>query len=847
MKKITLRIMAMLFALVMMFSFASTALAVSVELESTEYYTLSYDSDSATPAIKIAVDAEKLGGFLSNHTLNKAELAKFLPAAFAGVLSGNGEITFDDVLTLMPDVITDVLKSNANVTSGALSAFAEELAKFIPASIVEQFGISEQEYIADPAKFTPDYLKSTMKKIFKRIVLGEAETVDVTVSCNGADYSKTVFVSDDVAWTVNFNDMIALAVYSVPTVDTLASVSDGQILWAMDVTIKYFSVDTPVTVHFEIVLDGDTTDVNQYAEKLSYLVYYNTLGDSSLRVDIADGSQNSPVSFKDILDTLLTTDALTADEKVAYLSIFSKKGTELMDALAALNFEDVADSWIKPEYVPYLVELRDKAISFFNRLMVAAPGYYAEVSLADIYDVNRGAFIFNDTLEIETEKVLDDVFAKLGIDSEDFYRYMSYDKSLSFTLSATLAMADVYRVRYYAVDGSLLYTAFLPAGADLTLLHENVPEIIGKDVEGWKNENADVVNVMPEKDIDLFAAKAKRVYTATFVADGEIVAKVTFTEGDTKLTNVPRVPQKEGYYAKWEQYTLSDRDLVIEAIYTATTYTVRFDANGGEGIMAIQILVYDDMEYLNANTYTREGYAFAGWNTKADGTGYTYVDKALVRNLTNLNGIVLYAMWEKTMPDTHTVTFVADGKVVETVHFDEGDTELSRVPAVPAKPGYTGVWEEYTLGTNDITVNAKYTANSYIISFDANGGEGTMVAQSMTYDVLATLNQNIFTRDGYVFLGWNTKANGTGISYADGSGVQNVAESGTVVLYAQWKEVVEESTTDTTETTPTETTAVPEPPVDDSGFPWVAVIIGVASFAAVGGVVAYLLSKKKVG
>lgn len=62
----------------------------------------------------------------------------------------------------------------------------------------------------------------------------------------------------------------------------------------------------------------------------------------------------------------------------------------------------------------------------------------------------------------------------------------------------------------------------------------------------------------------------------------------------------------------------------------------------------------------------------------------------------------------KLVKDTYTATFVADGKVVSTVDFSKGATEISE-PTVPAKDRYIGEWEDYTLADSDITVNAVYT------------------------------------------------------------------------------------------------------------------------------------------
>ena len=55
-------------------------------------------------------------------------------------------------------------------------------------------------------------------------------------------------------------------------------------------------------------------------------------------------------------------------------------------------------------------------------------------------------------------------------------------------------------------------------------------------------------------------------YTATFVADGNEVAKITFLEGDKELINVPAVPEKEGFWGDWSAYTLGNGDITVEAV-----------------------------------------------------------------------------------------------------------------------------------------------------------------------------------------------------------------------------------------------------------------------------------------
>lgn len=71
---------------------------------------------------------------------------------------------------------------------------------------------------------------------------------------------------------------------------------------------------------------------------------------------------------------------------------------------------------------------------------------------------------------------------------------------------------------------------------------------------------------------------------------------------------------------------------------------------------------------------------------------------------------------------------------------------------------------------------------AYTVTFDANGGTGTMVSQSV--NGAAALNANTFTRSGYTFIGWNTAVNGSGTSYAN---TANITPAADLTLYAQWK------------------------------------------------------------
>ena len=85
------------------------------------------------------------------------------------------------------------------------------------------------------------------------------------------------------------------------------------------------------------------------------------------------------------------------------------------------------------------------------------------------------------------------------------------------------------------------------------------------------------------------------------------------------------------------------------------------------------------------------------------------------------------------------------------------------------------------------TIRANWTANSYTISYNANGGSGTTSATVATYDSEVQIAQNGFTRTRYIFDGWATEMNGD-VVYVPGETVCNLTavNGGVVTLYAVW-------------------------------------------------------------
>ena len=91
-----------------------------------------------------------------------------------------------------------------------------------------------------------------------------------------------------------------------------------------------------------------------------------------------------------------------------------------------------------------------------------------------------------------------------------------------------------------------------------------------------------------------------------------------------------------------------------------------------------------------------------------------------------------------------------------------------------------------TIPSRDVAYEATYTPNTYTVKFNANGGSGTMLVESFTYDTAKALTANAFTRNGWTFLGWAESADATTAKYTNGQSVKNLAASGTKNLYAVW-------------------------------------------------------------
>ena len=127
----------------------------------------------------------------------------------------------------------------------------------------------------------------------------------------------------------------------------------------------------------------------------------------------------------------------------------------------------------------------------------------------------------------------------------------------------------------------------------------------------------------------------------------------------------------------------------------------------------------------------------------------------------------------------------ADGNTFTnlTTHNYNGDSGLAWSWTMNIPAGGTVV------RTATIAAGVQLTTNT--VSFDANGGTGTMEAHSFVNGVAEYLPENTFTRDGYNFLGWSTSADATVPTYTDHGQITVVED---MTLYAVWESRVPDFT-----------------------------------------------------
>ena len=318
---------------------------------------------------------------------------------------------------------------------------------------------------------------------------------------------------------------------------------------------------------------------------------------------------------------------------------------------------------------------------------------------------------------------------------------------------------------------------------------------------------------MPEKEVSAKATFDPISYTVEFAKGADDVtgtmAAQTFAYDEAKALAANAFARTGYVFAGWkgnDDKTYTDAQQVSNLAATdgakvtltaqwkkALKVTFTKNATDATGSMSEQAVVSGEKTALTANAFARTGYVFGSWNTKADGTGTSYDDKAEV---TLDADTTLYAQWKQL----HTITFdknAADATGTMAAQSVVSGEAAPLTANAYARAGYTfegwntladGSGTVYTNQASiavaaDTTLYAQWKLITHTVTFDAHGGSGTMEAQVAAAGSKATLAENTFERKGYSFVGWNTAADGKGTAYADKAEYSFDADG---TLFAQW-------------------------------------------------------------
>jgi len=401
----------------------------------------------------------------------------------------------------------------------------------------------------------------------------------------------------------------------------------------------------------------------------------------------------------------------------------------------------------------------------------------------------------------------------------------------------TLAQYTVHFDGNGATGGSVPSDAVKDAGSSYSLPGVGTLTNTGYTFGGWLEGStsgtlrASGYSHTVNADITFYAKWTIQSYDVTFNMHdhGSAVAKQTI-EYNGLVTEPSPAPsdadwkfggwyKEAGYSNLWNFATDHvTAATTLHAKWTAKTYTnyrttcsetydiVLHDNNGGSHNGSAKVAA-NGKQLTSIVAPKRDGYSVEGYYKEAetstqiatasgalqsDKTGYTDATGAWTKG----DGATLYAKWIAT---NYTITYDGlEGASNSNPTSYNIATPTITLVAPGSREGYT--FAGWTCGgspitqiavgsTGDKTITATWTANTYTVRFNANGGSGSMSNQNFTYGVAQNLTSNGFTApDDKSFGGWTTNSDGTGDFYTNGQSVSNLTSvnGATVDLYAKW-------------------------------------------------------------
>lgn len=342
-----------------------------------------------------------------------------------------------------------------------------------------------------------------------------------------------------------------------------------------------------------------------------------------------------------------------------------------------------------------------------------------------------------------------------------------------------------------SVDAPSSYTKYSMGYHDFTINKTTAKQSISCYAK--ITSNSSYVSGTKSSSAASISVSAKPSYTVTYNANSGTGAPASQTKWyGTNLTLSTAKPARTGYtFSKWNtnssgtgtsynpgaSYT-SNANLTLYAIWTANTFTVSYNANGGTGAPANQTKTYGTNLTLSSTKPTRENYNFLGWSTSANG-GVVY---SAGDTYTNNSAVTLYAVWELAYVEPRINNFTVqrcdssgamteDGTYVK-VSFDwatdkdvidiviewKTQTSDSWTSAVVTASGTSGSVEE-VVGSDAISTETSYIFRAYVKDMETDG---------TTYSPLLPVGSIKFPID--------VKAEGKGVSFGKAAELENVAD-----------------------------------------------------------------------
>jgi uncharacterized repeat protein (TIGR02543 family) len=455
---------------------------------------------------------------------------------------------------------------------------------------------------------------------------------------------------------------------------------------------------------------------------------------------------------------------------VVLLTLFISACTSTVDF--KISFDSNGGSLVEPiitDGVSSITTPKDPVKEGFT----FAGWYWDNNTFRELFTINslldRG--ITND-LTVYAKWSVDETYIPIGSVKVTFNTQGGTDVSPTFVLPGRTILIPSTTKEGYTLDG--WYTS-VNGGVTLD--------------ERWSFTNNSVNN-----DITLYAKWNINTYTITFDTNGGTSLNAVTQNFNTSL-NIPNNTTKTGYsFTGWfEDDNLSipfdlekmpSRDFTLYAKWTINAYTITFDSNGGTDV--ISITQDYASEIVEPNEPTRVGYTFEGWFTNSGLTN------AYAFTTMPAEDITLYAKW---IFIKYTITYELNDGTNHTNNPTSFNVNSSINLLEPTKIGHTfagwylnsdfsgNVNSNIALGTTgNLMLFAKWTINSYTITFDSNGG---IDVAKITQYYASEVNEPIEpTRNNYIFDGWFTNSSLTSLYEFTTMPAKDIT------LYAKWKEII---------------------------------------------------------